>query len=70
MLYAMLPNKEQKTYSRLFDLIKPSIQTPPSHVTVDFELAAVNAIRGCFSEAQINGCYFHFSNNLFEKIKT
>ncbi|KAB0803825.1 hypothetical protein PPYR_00795, partial [Photinus pyralis] len=52
MQYALLPNKTESTYTRLFEnlkRLKPGLQ--PTSVLVDFERAAINAVRGKFPEA-------------------
>ena len=41
----------------------------PSHLIVDFELAAINSFSLSFPGTQINGCFFHLAQNLFRKIQ-
>lgn len=70
-LYVLLSNKTQKTYTRMFSMIKDlddNIQ--PEVINCDFEIAAINSIRECFPGAQIAGCYFHLMQNLRKHVMT
>lgn len=71
VLYALLPDKKLTTYKLLFQLIRSQIpQWNPSDITVDFEVAAIQAIRSHFPNVKITGCYFHFRRCLWRKAKT
>ena len=35
----------------------------------DFELAAINAFKSCFPDADIAGCYFHLGQSAWRKIQ-
>lgn len=70
LIYALLPDKKQDTYEKLFSVIK--LQLPnwcPSKMTTDYEKAAMNAIKVIFPNVTIGGCYFHFSQALCKKAK-
>ena len=41
----------------------------PSHLIVDFELAAINSFSLNFPGTQIKGCFFHLTQNLWRKIQ-
>jgi len=46
LIYALLPNKQEKTYDKLFDmlnLLKPGLN--PRSVSCDFELSVINTIK-------------------------
>ena len=69
-IYCLLPNKEQTTYERLFQILKdlnPDLN--PEHISIDFELGLINACRMCWLLAIIWLCLFHFSQSLLRKIK-
>lgn len=69
ILYALLPNKQQSTYTRLFIKIKALWPTfNPSSISIDFETAVINSIRSEFPNATIFGCFFHLIKNLKKKI--
>ena len=40
----------------------------PLKVLTDFELAAINAFREEFPEAELSGCYFHLSQSIVRKV--
>ncbi len=68
-IYALLPNKQRATYSRLFEMllqIRPNLR--PTAITSDLELAIVQAATEAFQGVQINGCLFHLSRNMKKKI--
>lgn len=37
---------------------------------LDFEYGALKAVREAFPDAQLKGCYFHFGQALYQKIKS
>lgn len=70
LIYVLACEKKTDTYEQIFNAllnIKPDIK--PKHITIDFEQAAINAIRKCFPESQIHACYFHFSQNIWKHIQ-
>ncbi|MGL6146086.1 MAG: hypothetical protein ACRC0D_06330, partial [Macrococcoides caseolyticum] len=69
IVYALLPNKESATYLRMFRAIKeiwPNLN--PSSISIDFEQAAIGAVRENFPNCSINGCLFHLTKNLKKKL--
>ncbi|RMZ99549.1 hypothetical protein BpHYR1_012475 [Brachionus plicatilis] len=69
LVYCFLPNKQQKTYIKLFNNLKSKgISVIPVYIFSDFELAIMNSIRECFPGAQIGGCYFHLTSNLWKHV--
>jgi hypothetical protein len=70
-VFALLPDKRQNTYSRLFEQIKCLIpQVHPKSVLTDFESAAMTAISLAFPSASIRGCFFHFAQCIYRQIQT
>jgi hypothetical protein len=70
MVYALLPNKQQNTYNRLFRaLIEAKDQLNPNKILTDFELAILNAIDETFPGVDKKGCFYHFSQSNFRKIQ-
>ena len=69
MLYALLPNKKQSTYKKLFKMIKNLITSNPVSVNCDFEIAAINALKLVF-QCKIYGCYFHFDQSFWRRVQT
>lgn len=69
-IYALLPNKTQSTYKRLFKLLRQNVPTfSPLKIHIDFEKAAINGIEEIFPEAIIKGCNFHFNQALWRKVQ-
>ena len=66
--FCVLPNKQQATYNRLFEILKEHQNNlAPQNVMVDFELAVLNAITTSFPDSSKKGCFFHFSQAIFKK---
>lgn len=64
-MYALLPNKQRNTYERLFHFVKNLVvNTHPHSIYCNFEMAALNAIRECFPEVALKGCFFHLAQNM------
>ena len=51
LLYGYLPNKEEETYIKFFNMIKKSIKNIPNSFNVDFEKAVFNAASRVFKGA-------------------
>jgi hypothetical protein len=68
MLYALLPNKKQTTYKKLFRLISKHLTKNPTSINCDFEIAAINALKLVFG-CRICGCYFHLCQSFWRKIQ-
>lgn len=69
-IYALLPNRKEVTYRRLFKLLQERYPTfLPKIVHIDFERAAINAIKCVFPEVSVKGCNFHFNQALWRKVQ-
>lgn len=72
---AFLPHKSQKTYIQLFREIRRALEEEFGDiggrkiVMMDFEIAAINAIREVFPEWEIKTCYFHFVKDIKDQAK-
>ena len=65
LLYALLPDKSEETYDRLFSQIKqifPNLR--PTSVSVDYEKAILNSLKKALPGISIGGCLFHLNKNL------
>lgn len=73
LVFALLPNKTEATYRRLFSLLKTavnerhSVLTPESWM-IDFEVAARNAVKDNFPNTTIRGCFFHYTQCIWRKV--
>jgi hypothetical protein len=41
----------------------------PKRLTCDYELAAINAFKQVFPSVHVSGCFFHFSQSLWQKMQ-
>ena len=68
-LYALLPNKTEKTYSRLLDALDTfAPDCKPDKVLLDFEIAPINAFQKHHPASILSGFYFHLTQNFVRKI--
>ena len=69
ILYALLPNKTEETYRRMWEKIKNLWSNfKPTSISTDFEQAALNSIRYAFPGVQLFGCLFHLQKNMRKKL--
>ncbi|XP_071943684.1 uncharacterized protein [Antedon mediterranea] len=69
LVYALLRNKTQPTYIRVLEVIRQLGDFNPTTIRIDYEMAARNALRQVFPDAQIKGCLFHLCQRIHERIK-
>ena len=69
--FALLPNKSQETYMRMWEAIKQLCShAHPTHILMDFEKAATNAFSHFWPNTFVKGCFFfHLNQNIFRKIQ-
>ena len=76
MVYALLPNKSYESYAKLYNALTShhdgfeSFMKPPKKVWIDFEKATMNALEDTLIGISFEGCYFHFSQNLWHNFQT
>ncbi|XP_064649980.1 uncharacterized protein LOC135501673 [Lineus longissimus] len=69
-IYALLPNKTQETYARLFTTIRQLIPNAnPETFLMDMERAASNAASEIFPNVDIKYCFYHLSQAVWRKIQ-
>ena len=70
ILYALLPNKRRATYVRMFRMLHDTIpRLKPRAISCDFEQAAIMAMKECFPDVKIQGCYYHLAHNVHKHLK-
>jgi len=75
LVYALLPDRRMTTYLRFFNELKIKVQEKlnqplsPSTVQVDFEMAAIRSVQEAFPDAEIKGCFFHFTQAVWRKVQ-
>lgn len=67
VIYALLPDKRQETYERLFGLIKQYFEIDMMAIKCDYETALINGIKDAFPTTQITGCYYHLNKAVWKK---
>ena len=60
LVYALLPDKKEETYQKLFNLLPQGCK----RITIDFEVAVRNALTKLSENNQIQFCFFHLGQNL------
>ena len=71
-VYAILSGKSEQIYSqfltRLLNL-RQDLHINPISIMTDFELAAINALKGTFPNVTTSGCMFHFGQCVWRKLQ-
>ena len=67
LVYAFFPNKLQRTYERVMEVIRDKVDLNPRTWIIDFEKGAVNAIEKYRPNVTI-GCYFHLQQSVYKKV--
>ena len=71
LIYALLPDKSQTTYSNLLEQLKSlKHDLAPKTIMIDFEKAMINSLQLAFPQTEIKGCYFHFCQSIYRKIQS
>ena len=69
-IFALLPDKSEATYIRLFESLKQlQAELNPLSIMTDFEKASINAFSNVFPNAELHGCYFHFTQCIWRRIQ-
>ncbi|XP_029053857.1 uncharacterized protein LOC114881283 [Osmia bicornis bicornis] len=73
LLYALMTNKSEELYSRLFQELNDwadenKIPLRPDFILTDFEKSSINAIGFEFPGAQSKGCYFHLGQCIYRNV--
>ena len=68
LVFDLLQDRQMTTYRRLFRLLKNHVQEKlqqqlaSARIQTDFEIAAIQAIHAEFPNAEVKGCFFHYSH--------
>lgn len=69
LIFVLTTNKTTATYPTIFEMIKKDVPNfNPTQITVDFEMAAINAAKKAFPNAKIQGCHFHLAKNVVKNL--
>lgn len=69
IVYVLLPNKSQETYTRMFNLLKDRLGLKIELFKCDFEIAIINGVKEVFPSALISGCYYHYNRAVWKQAK-
>ena len=69
LVFAYLPGKSTQVYKELFDIISRHTREEPKFIITDFEMAAISALREVYPAAELRGCLFHLTKNIFGRIQ-
>jgi hypothetical protein len=70
VLYALLPNKKQQTYMRLFNEIhREWPEFEPDSLSIDYEIAVIHAFTEVFPDTHYFGCLFHLHQNMKKHVE-
>lgn len=67
LVYVFLPNKLQRTYEKMLEVIRDKVALNPQTWNVDFEKGAINAIDKYWPNVT-KGCYFHLQQSVYRKV--
>ena len=72
-VFALLPSKAEIILEQFFTTVCNAVRNSNGNdldgFLVDFETAAINAIRNILPQTDISGCFFHLSSNLWKHIQ-
>ena len=69
-LICLLPNKTGETYRHMLAGLTALLpDAAPKVILADFEIAAMNAFRACYPNANVTGCYFHLCQAVLRKVQ-
>lgn len=66
VIYTLLPNKTQQTYTRLFRILKDQLGIKIKDYKCDYEIAQINAVKSAFPDANVTGCYYHYNHAVWK----
>lgn len=67
LVFALLPNKSEQTYTRLLDAVQEHVRLMPTSWLTDFERAAINVVERNYPGAS-TGCFFHLQQCVWRKV--
>ena len=74
LLYALCSHKDEQMYTLMFNVVlttfdDANLQARVTRITLDFELAASNALKNTFPAVTIVYCFFHFGQSMFRQLQ-
>ena len=69
VVYALIPNETERTFSILFESLKEKFGFNPKIYTSDFQKSSTKALKKIFPNVYLVKCFFHFTQCIFKHIK-
>ncbi|KAI1721081.1 MULE transposase domain-containing protein [Ditylenchus destructor] len=71
LCYALLPDKSQATYDKMFEmLVEVFPLLEPESISLDYEMAVINSVKKAYgNNIKLGGCLFHLSKNMKGHLK-
>ena len=70
LIYVLMSDKSERSYVCLFSMLQSRLPyMKPKQFTLDYEVAASNALKKVYPGIEIKGCYFHFTHNVWKQAK-
>jgi hypothetical protein len=69
LVYTLLNRKNEKVYFAFFNMFADVHELAPTEITLDFELATINAVLKVWPRIIIWLCWFHYTQNLWKNIQ-
>ena len=69
VVYALIPNETERTFSILFESLKEKFAFNPKIYTSDFQKSSTKALKKIFPNVYLVKCFFHFTQCIFKHIK-
>lgn len=69
VLLVVMSRRTKADYRAILEFVITLLATPPSSVVMDFESAVWCAFREVFSSIRIRGCFFHWKQAVWRKMK-
>ena len=69
LVYALIPNETERTFSVLFENLKEKFGFNPKLYTSDFQKSSTKALKKIFPNIYLIKCFFHFTQCIFKHIK-
>ena len=70
LMYTLLPAKSELIYLKLYKILDEIPNFKPKEITVDFELAVINALIKVWPALIILLCWFHYSLSFWRNMQT
>jgi len=68
MIYFLLTNKCEQTYTRMLRMIDNQIKIKPNSINIDFEKAIFNSISDVWPKCNIYGYFFHLAQAMLRNV--